>query len=51
MSRNLMGGDMNTHEQDLFVSNLQIENEQYKEKVAELENWVILLLNNFYEGN
>lgn len=28
-----------------------MENEQYREKIKELENWIILLLNNFYDGN
>lgn len=28
-----------------------MENEQYHEKIKELEKWLVLLLNNFYEGN
>ena len=28
-----------------------MENEKYKEKIQELEKWIILLLNNFYSGN
>ena len=28
-----------------------MENEQYKDKIKELEKWLVLLLNNFYEGN
>ncbi len=31
--------------------NVKIENERCKEKIQELEKWLILLLNNFYEGN
>ncbi len=30
---------------------IQLENEKYKEKVEELEKWIILLTNNFYAGN
>ena len=30
---------------------MQLENEKYKEKVEELEKWIILLTNNFYGGN
>jgi hypothetical protein len=30
---------------------MRMENEQYREKIKELENWIILLLNNFYDGN
>ena len=29
----------------------KLENEKYKEKISELEKWIILLLNNFYSGN
>lgn len=29
----------------------QLENERYREKVEELEKWIILLTNNFYQGN
>ena len=28
-----------------------MENELLREKVKELEKWLVLLLNNFYEGN
>ena len=30
---------------------LQLENQRYKEKVEELEKWIVLLTNNFYAGN
>lgn len=33
------------------LSNLRLENEQYKDKVSDLEKWLVLLLNNFYDGN
>lgn len=38
-------------ELELEAQNLKIENEQFKEKIRELEKWLVLLLNNFYEGN
>ena len=30
---------------------VQLENEKYKDKVEELEKWIVLLSNNFYAGN
>ena len=30
---------------------LQLENERYKDKVDELEKWIVLLTNNFYAGH
>jgi hypothetical protein len=30
---------------------LQLENSKYKDKVEELEKWIMLLTNNFYAGN
>ena len=29
---------------------LKLENDQLKEKISELEGWLLMLLNNFYEG-
>ena len=40
---------MNPEQMDV-EQELRLENESYKEKIAELEKWLILLLNNFYEG-
>jgi hypothetical protein len=33
------------------TQSLKLEIQQYKEKIIELEKWLVLLLNNFYEGN
>jgi hypothetical protein len=30
---------------------LKVENEYFREKIQELENWLLLLLKNFYDGN
>lgn len=30
---------------------LQLDNQRYKDKVDELEKWIVLLTNNFYAGN
>jgi hypothetical protein len=30
---------------------MRFENEKYKSKCLELEKWVLLFTNNFYEGN
>jgi len=30
---------------------MRIENEHLKDKIGELERWLVMLLNNFYEGN
>ena len=39
---------------DAMVTQLEdakLENSRYKEKIAELEKWIVMLLNNFYQGN
>lgn len=36
---------------EIEMANAKFEIELYKDKVMELEKWLILLLNNFYEGN
>ena len=33
------------------VDELRLENEQWRDKVRDTEKWLMLLLNNFYEGN
>ena len=33
------------------LQDIGMENERYREKVEELEKWIILLTNNFYAGN
>ena len=33
------------------LQDIKLENERYREKVEELEKWIILLTNNFYAGN
>lgn len=33
------------------AQSLKLELQQYKDKIVELEKWLVLLLNNFYEGN
>lgn len=33
------------------IQNMKIEAEAYKDKIADLEKWLVLLLNNFYDGN
>lgn len=33
------------------IIQLRCENDMYKEKVKELEKWLIMFLNNFYEGD
>jgi hypothetical protein len=36
---------------DNELATLRLENEQLKDKITDLEKWLVLLLNNFYEGN
>jgi len=45
-------------EKDNFIKELESENisiksenEMYKEKIKELEKWLVMFLNNFYEGD
>ena len=33
------------------MQDLRLENEKYRDKVEELEKWIMLLTNNFYAGN
>ena len=33
------------------LQDIRLENEKYREKVDELEKWIVLLTNNFYAGN
>lgn len=33
------------------LQDLRLENEKYKDKIEELEKWILLLTNNFYAGN
>ena len=30
---------------------IKVENEKLREKIQELESWIMMLLNNFYQGN
>lgn len=36
---------------DNELMQLKCENDLYKEKIKELERWLIMFLNNFYEGD
>lgn len=36
---------------EVELISLRSENEMLRDKVKELEKWLIMLLNNFYEGN
>ena len=38
-------------DQEYEIQALKLENEQLKDKVKELESWLVMLLNNFYDGN
>lgn len=38
-------------ELEVELISLRSDNEMLKDKVKELEKWLIMLLNNFYEGN
>lgn len=42
---------MAIHEAEFELIHLRSENEMLKDKVKELEKWLVMLLNNFYEGN
>jgi hypothetical protein len=33
------------------LQDLRLDNEKYRDKVEELEKWIMLLTNNFYAGN
>lgn len=33
------------------MATLKSENDMYREKIKELEKWLIMFLNNFYEGD
>ena len=36
---------------EVELQSVKNENEMLNEKIKELEKWLVLLLNNFYEGN
>lgn len=42
---------MAIQESEFELIHLRSENEMLKDKVKELEKWLVMLLNNFYEGN
>ena len=33
------------------LQGLKVDNDHFREKTKDLERWLILLLNNFYDGN
>lgn len=33
------------------LQDMRLENEKYRDKIEELEKWILLLTNNFYAGN
>ena len=47
---NLMSDSM-IQDMEGELQNLRLEAETYKEKIVDLEKWLVLLLNNFYDGN
>ena len=43
--------DSMVQDMDSELQNLRLEAETYREKIVDLEKWLVLLLNNFYDGN
>lgn len=41
----------NFHDMEVELQTIRNENEMFSDKIKELEKWLVLLLNNFYEGN